>query len=154
MTALADEARAEGGPERVRILNVMGFRAEESPARARKARFVEEGPASNASRRQVDEWLPILDWTGAQVWDRIARAGTRPHPAYEAGMPRLSCCFCVLASRPALVRATQLAPELAETYREVEVRIGHRFTDAISMGELIELGKAAPSTSPIPDWNA
>ena len=103
--------------------------------------------------RQVTEWLPVLDWTVAQVWERIAQAGTRAHPAYAAGMPRLSCCFCVLASRSALVRAAQLVPELAAEYAAVEVRIGHRFTKDLSMAEII--AEAAVATDVVPaDWAA
>ena len=156
MTMLAAEPdnvdRARG--RRVRILNCMGFRRQESPARAKKEAFVENGPASNKTVRQVDEWLPILEWSVEQVWERIRAAGTRHHPAYDAGMPRLSCSFCVLASRPALVRAVQLRPDLARTYAEVEARIGHRFTDAVSMADLIAEADASETPVTIPDWNA
>src|SRR4029077_4934727 len=98
-------------------------------------------------------WLPILDWTVEDVWARIAQAPTEAHPAYAAGMPRLSCCFCVLASKGALVRAAQLAPALAEEYRAVEVRIGHRFTQALSMGEIIPLAEQGEPV-PVTDWAA
>lgn len=153
MTELARKHREIHGPKaRVRILNCMGFRREESPARRKKVAFVPEGPASNG-RRQVDEWLPILEWTVERVWSTIRASGVPHHPAYDAGMPRLSCCFCVLASRGALVRAAQLAPELAAEYAAVEVRIGHRFTDKLTMAEIID---AAATEHPvtIPDWNA
>ena len=137
-----------------RVLNCMGLRAQESPARAKKASMRYDRQASGKGTvRQVTEWLPILDWTTEDVWARIAQAGTRHHPAYDAGMPRLSCCFCVLASKSALVRAAQLMPALAEEYRQVEVRIGHRFTLAHSMGDIIAL--AADSTDVVAaDWAA
>jgi 3'-phosphoadenosine 5'-phosphosulfate sulfotransferase (PAPS reductase)/FAD synthetase len=120
-----------------RILNCMGLRAQESAARAKRVPLSHDAKASNKTKRTVTEWLPILDWTADQVWARIAQAPTQAHPAYAAGMPRLSCCFCVLASKGALVRAAQLMPALAEEYRQVEVRIGHRFTEHLSMGEII-----------------
>src|SRR6266536_252683 len=105
MTALAREQHAAGVTGRpVRILNVLGLRAQESPRRALMAPFRHDERASN-SVRQVDEWLPVHSWTAEQVWAQIAQAGTWPHPVYAQGMPRLSCRFCVLASRPALVRA-------------------------------------------------
>jgi 3'-phosphoadenosine 5'-phosphosulfate sulfotransferase (PAPS reductase)/FAD synthetase len=138
-----------------RILNCMGFRREESPARRKKDPLRYDAPASGKGTvRQVTEWLPILEWRLHQVWARIEDAGTRHHPAYDAGMPRLSCCFCVLASRPALVRAAQLMPDLADEYVGVEVRIGHRFTVAHSMAEIV--AEAAGSDTPvtIPNWNA
>lgn len=74
-----------------RILNCLGLRADESPARSRKPRFGPD-PATN-TKRVVQRWLPIHDWTVEQVWDRIRLAGTDVHPAYAAGMPRLSCSF-------------------------------------------------------------
>lgn len=120
----------------VRILNCLGIRAEESPARAKKVAFGPEKRASNG-RRTVDRWLPIFTWSEAQVWARIAEAGTRIHWAYEAGMTRLSCCFCVLASEASLVRAAQLNPELAQEYLAVEVRINHRFRNDLSMSDII-----------------
>lgn len=137
-----------------RVLNCMGFRRQESPARAKKVAYRYDEPASGKGTvRQVFEWLPILEWSVEDVWARIAEAGTRPHPAYAAGMPRLSCCFCVLASKSALVRAAQLMPELAQEYVRVEIKIGHRFQQNLSMGEIVEL--AAQSTDVVvADWSA
>ena len=137
------------------ILNCMGFRRQESPARRKKEALRYDAPASGKGTvRQVTEWLPILEWELHQVWARIEEAGTRHHEAYDAGMPRLSCCFCVLASKPALVLAAQLQPALAAEYAAVEVRIGHRFTMAHSMAEIID--EAATVTTPITvtNWNA
>ena len=152
LTQLATEHREAGNAEPVRILNCMGFRRQESPARAKKVAYTHDKRASNG-RRHVDQWLPILEWSADDVWATIRRSEIPSHPAYEAGMPRLSCCFCVLASRPALVRAAQLAPELAAEYAAVEVRIGHRFTDAFAIAEIIEEAKGAEPVT-IPDWNA
>jgi 3'-phosphoadenosine 5'-phosphosulfate sulfotransferase (PAPS reductase)/FAD synthetase len=71
----------------VRILNVMGLRAQESPGRRLLAPFSHDDRASN-SRRHVDEWLPVHGWNVTQVWDRIEQAATRPHWVYLLGMPR------------------------------------------------------------------
>jgi 3'-phosphoadenosine 5'-phosphosulfate sulfotransferase (PAPS reductase)/FAD synthetase len=145
LTKLTAEVQATR-PGQVRILNVMGLRAEESPARARKVELAHDERASNG-KRHVDNWLPILGWLEGDVWARIAAAGTTPHPAYAAGMPRLSCCFCVLASRSALVRSAQLNPELAATYADVELRIGHRFKADLSMADII--AEAAATEAPV-----
>jgi hypothetical protein len=59
----------------------------------------------------------------------------------------------VLASTSSLVRAAQLAPALAEEYRAVEVRIGHRFKNDLSMGEIIELAKVT-QVDVVEDWAA
>ncbi len=138
--------------QQVRLLQCMGFRREESPARRKKIPFRFDLAASNG-RRHVDEWLPILDWSEREVWERIERAGTRHHRAYDAGMPRLSCSFCVLASRAALVRAAQLRPELAQEYADIERSIDHRFRKDLSMSEIIEAAKRE-SVSRIENWNA
>lgn len=149
MTVLTAEA---GRP--VKILHCMGLRREESPARKKKIPLRLDTSASNG-KREVWEWLPILEWTLADVWGRIYMAGTRHHPAYDAGMPRLSCCFCVLASKSALVRAAQLRPELAREYARVEAKIGHKFRMDISMAEIIaEAERTAGAPVNIDNWSA
>ena len=40
-------------------------------------------------------------------------------------MSRLSCSFCILASRADLRRAAELRPDLYRRYAELEQRIGH-----------------------------
>lgn len=150
-TRLVRESGVVGRP--VRILNCMGLRADESPARALKAPLVRDTRASNG-KRDVTKWLPIHGLSEAEVWQTIGESPLPVHPAYAAGMPRLSCCFCVLASRGALVRAAQLNPTLAATYAEVEASIGHRFRNDLSMADVITM--AAASTAPVPAdaWSA
>lgn len=138
MTRLVDEL---GLDRPARILNCMGFRRQESPARAKKIEFHKDESASNKTKRHVYEYCPILGWSEDQVWSRIKESGVRHHWAYDAGMPRLSCCFCVLASRPALIRAAQLRPDLAEEYANVEAKIDHRFRQDLSMAEIIQASK-------------
>lgn len=137
---------------RVRILNVLGLRAEESPSRARLQPFAFDAASSNALRH-VDRWLPVHDWTTHQVWRRIARAGTRSHPAYALGLPRLSCSFCVLASRSALIRAAQLRPRLAAEYAAAEKRMGHRFRNDLSMSEVVATAdRTEQALAPVESW--
>lgn len=124
----------------MRILNCLGIRAQESPARAKKVPFGRDN-ASNG-KRHVDRWLPIFDWTTEQVWDAIRASGLRHHPAYDAGMPRLSCVFCVLAGERELVLAARLNPALASEYAALEARIGHTFQAKLSMQEIIERAAA------------
>jgi 3'-phosphoadenosine 5'-phosphosulfate sulfotransferase (PAPS reductase)/FAD synthetase len=138
MTRLVAEIRdARPDTDRpVHLLNVMGLRAEESAARARRRPYAPNPGATNG-RRRVDDWYPIHHWIGAQVWARIGAAGTRPHHAYRDGMSRLSCRFCVLASRSDLVCSARLNPELAQRYADVEHRVGHRFRADLSMADII-----------------
>jgi 3'-phosphoadenosine 5'-phosphosulfate sulfotransferase (PAPS reductase)/FAD synthetase len=154
MTRLAAERRAAGVSGRtVRILNVLGLRAQESPRRALMSPFRRDDRASNGAR-QVDQWLPVHSWTTEQIWACITKAGTRPHPVYAQGMPRLSCRFCVLASRSALIRAAQLDPEGARRRAELEQQMGHQFRRDLSMRDVIAAAEAAPGAEPVRDWTA
>jgi 3'-phosphoadenosine 5'-phosphosulfate sulfotransferase (PAPS reductase)/FAD synthetase len=135
-----------------RVLNCLGMRAEESPARAKKVPFGPDGESNSA--KHVDRWLPLHTWTLANVWARVRAAGTRPHPAYAAGMPRLSCRFCVLASRSALVLSARLNPELAAEYAAVEKRIGHTFKTKLSMAEIVAEAAAGGPLASTEDWRA
>lgn len=139
MTKLVAEHRDRAGDVRVRLLNVMGMRAEESPARARKPVAQVDDSASNG-RREVTNFLPLHDWLEEDVWSRVraSRIGDLIHPAYAAGMPRLSCCFCILAPKSALVTAARLNPDLAAEYARTEERTGHSFRVDCSMAEVVE----------------
>lgn len=136
MTRLAAEHRETHRDRPIRILNCLGIRAAESPARAKKVPFERDKTATNG-RRIVDRWLPIFDWSDEQVWATIRRSGLPYHPAYDAGMPRLSCVFCILAGRKELVLAATLNPGLAQQYLDVELMVGHTFKADLSIAEIV-----------------
>lgn len=137
MTAEVTAWRERTGLTRpMRILNCLGIRAAESPARAKKQPLHRD--AASNGKRDVTRWLPIFDWSDEQVWQTIRRSGLRHHPAYDAGMPRLSCVFCVLAGRRELTLAARLNPALAAEYVAVEARIGHTFRADLSMAQIVE----------------
>ena len=140
MTALVRESGITG--RRVRILNCLGIRAQESPARAKKVAF---GPdsATNKTVRLVERWLPIFTWTEDEVWARIKESGVPYHPAYDLGMSRLSCVFCVFASKSDLTIAAKHNPELAREYAEVEIQVRSTFRADLSIAEVIALAEAA-----------
>ena len=119
----------------VKVLNCMGLRAEESPNRAKLPQLKRDTRQTNG-KRIVDVWLPIQDWTTDQVWARIRQAGTRHHPAYDLGMGRLSCVFCIFAPRQQLVLAGRHNPELLEQYVQVEREIGHTFKADLSLAQV------------------
>ncbi len=107
-----------------RLVNAMGMRAEESPARAGKTPWRRNDRMSVAGR-EVFDWLPIFDLSTEEVFRVIRHAGQSPHRAYAAGMSRLSCSFCILASRADLRRAAELRPGLYAKYAQLERRIAH-----------------------------
>lgn len=60
----------------IRILTVMGFRAQESTGRARREVFsYDAGASGKGVARQVWLWLPIHHWTIEQVWADIHASG-------------------------------------------------------------------------------
>jgi 3'-phosphoadenosine 5'-phosphosulfate sulfotransferase (PAPS reductase)/FAD synthetase len=121
----------------IRLLNVFGFRAEESPARAKKV-VLETNKRATTKSRHVDDWLPIHDWTETDVWDDIKASGVRSHRAYTIGMPRLSCVFCIFAPKAALVIAGKDKPELLQEYVDLEAEIGHTFRQDLTLAEVQE----------------
>lgn len=152
LTALARRSRESGAAERpVRILSCMGMRAEESPVRAKLEPYIHLPQQSNG-RREVWRWLPLHSWTAEQVWERIRAAGTRHHPAYDLGMPRLSCRFCIFAPRPALLLAGHHNRELLDEYVRVERATGHSFRVDLTLEGLADELDAGAVPGPVTDW--
>jgi 3'-phosphoadenosine 5'-phosphosulfate sulfotransferase (PAPS reductase)/FAD synthetase len=154
-TRIAAGHRAEHPGRKVRILSVLGLRAQESRARAQLPRFAHDPRASNLTVRHVDQWLPVHELTTHQIWDLIAEAGTRPHWVY-AYLPRLSCRFCVLAGKAALIRSALLDPAGAARRADLEQRIGHQFRQNLSMADIIEAarGLTLDTAPPAVTWAA
>jgi 3'-phosphoadenosine 5'-phosphosulfate sulfotransferase (PAPS reductase)/FAD synthetase len=143
------------------------MRADESPARAKKKPFVfDDGHISKKTgkkvsgasngKREVWNWLPLHEWTEAQVWGRIDSYGLRNaglvHFAYGLGMPRLSCCFCIFAPKAALVIAGHHNPELLAEYVRVEKKIGHTFRVDLSMAQVAEAVAAGEKPKEVANW--
>jgi 3'-phosphoadenosine 5'-phosphosulfate sulfotransferase (PAPS reductase)/FAD synthetase len=156
-TRLAAEARQEGHSGPVRMLNAMGMRAAESPARARLAPLRPNGRATGEGTvKVVDDWLPIHAMTEAEVWADIKASGVPWHWVYDAGLPRLSCRFCVLAGKHALARAAQLDPDGAWLRAEVEDAMAYRWAKGFSMLDVLELaeqaGELTAEAEAVPCW--
>lgn len=126
-----------------RVLNCLGMRAEESPARRRRPSFTAGSLGSTkplrgryATRaglpegeriRQVDEALPIHAWATREVWAQIHRASL-PYPdAYDKGMSRYSCCICALANKQDRETGARENPHLLTKYLRVQTEIGQPF---------------------------
>ena len=105
------------------VVNCMGLRADESNGRKALPEFRKSQRNSVAGRAWYD-WLPIHKLSTAQVFASIADAGQKPHWAYEAGMSRLSCCFCIMSNAQDLRTAARLKPELYAKYVQTERRLG------------------------------
>jgi DNA sulfur modification protein DndC len=105
------------------IVSCMGLRAEESSSRA-KAKVFKFDAGNSKNGREWYDWLPIHEWTTTEVFAAIAAAGQKPHWAYAAGMSRLSCCFCIMASKADLRTAARLKPALFARIVATEKRLG------------------------------
>lgn len=149
ITMLCNEARGGAWSKRndccIRVLNCMGLRAEESPARAKKPVFeVDKKQTGKGLAKHVDTWYPILGMTEKQVWADIKLSGVKHHPIYDMGMKRLSCMFCVLAGKSSVARAAQLNPEGARVRAKLEIRIGRPFSRfGFTMQDAIDMAEAA-----------
>jgi len=137
-----------------RVVSCQGLRAEESTSRAGRPVVSFDKRLSKAGRH-VLTWLPIQELTVDQVFAVIADAGQEPHWAYAAGMSRLSCCFCIMASRADLTTAARLAPDLYRRYVETEKRLGFTLSPSRVYlenltGVASESRTAMPATPPIP----
>jgi DNA sulfur modification protein DndC len=117
------------------VVNCLGIRAGESCNREKgldKKHFDKTGEAVtlrfdeelSAAGREVCTWLPIFDLTTEQVFEQIAQAGQEVHWAYRAGMSRLSCSLCVLASGKDLTQAARLRADLYARYVALEKWLG------------------------------
>ena len=109
------------------VINCMGLRAQESCARAKTCeQDVKISERNSKAGRTWIEWLPIATWTKDEVILEIKKAGQQLHWAYQH-VSRLSCAFCIMASKSDLQAAARLNPEMLEQYAALEQEIGQSF---------------------------
>ncbi len=123
------------------VVNCLGLRAQESPGRAKRAAFSRMGISNSVLTWY--EWLPIHDMRTTEVFEAIAAAGQQPHYAYALGNDRLSCVFCIMASRPDLRNGRVEHPELFRQYVDLEQRTG--YTMHMNRIPLVELTAWSPA---------
>lgn len=134
-----------------RVLYVFGFRAAESPARSKKQVFSINKTLTTKSRQVID-YLPIHDWSNEMVWRTILQNKLEYHNAYDLGMPRLSCVFCIFSPFDALVIAGKANPELLDEYIAVEQEIGHTFRNNFSIASVKEAIENSYTPAKVADW--
>jgi 3'-phosphoadenosine 5'-phosphosulfate sulfotransferase (PAPS reductase)/FAD synthetase len=139
------------GSHRKRILNVMGMRAQESPARSKLKPFSPNIRFTNG-KRQIDNWLPIHSLTLGDVWQDIKASSVPYHKAYDLGMPRLSCVFCIFSPPPALMIAGRNNPELLASYVEAEKKMGHTFRKDFPIEKVQQAIAAGEDWGSATDW--
>ncbi len=105
------------------IVNCLGLRAQESPGRAKRQSFSRMGISNSVNT--WFEWLPVHDLSTIEVFGIIEAAGQKPHYAYALGNERLSCVFCIMASKNDLVNGAANNPALLAKYDALEKRTGY-----------------------------
>ncbi|HDX8428264.1 TPA: phosphoadenosine phosphosulfate reductase family protein [Aeromonas veronii] len=107
-----------------KIVNCLGLRAEESPGRAKRVPLKVDTRTSNGVATWY-EWLPVHELKTDQVFAGIAEAGQQPHYAYALGNDRLSCVFCIMASKGDLCNGAKHHPSLLDQYAALEQKTGY-----------------------------
>jgi 3'-phosphoadenosine 5'-phosphosulfate sulfotransferase (PAPS reductase)/FAD synthetase len=139
------------GIEKCKVLHVFGFRAEESPSR-RKKEILKINQNLTTRNRTVFDFLPIHEWSTKRVWNTIKTNNLPYHYAYDLGMPRLSCCFCIFSPFDALVIAGYANPQLLDKYIITEIKIGHTFRNKFSIEDVKKAIKDNYHPKIINDW--
>lgn len=106
------------------VVNCMGLRAEESTNRA-KLQTLKLSVKNSKNGREWYDWLPIHHWSADEVFDYITACGQVPHYAYALGMSRLSCAFCIMASKEDLVVSAKHNHKVFRIYVDLEKETGH-----------------------------
>lgn len=137
--------------EIAKVLYIFGFRKEESPARSKKKKLT-RNQRMTTRKRIVDEYLPIHDWPLKKVWNVIKGNNLPYHYAYDLGMPRLSCCFCIFSPFDALVLAGIHNPKLLDEYIEVEEITGHSFKNGSTIADIRKVIETGYVPKQIENW--
>lgn len=122
------------------VLQIFGFRAEESTSRKKKLGLAPD-PRASCGTRRVMIWLPIHKWSAHQVWQDIRNSGVPYHQAYDLGMKRLSCVLCIYSPVSQLMIAGRANPGVLDRYAQVEKDIGHRFRMDLSLAQVQQMIK-------------
>jgi 3'-phosphoadenosine 5'-phosphosulfate sulfotransferase (PAPS reductase)/FAD synthetase len=80
-----------------KVIQCFGFRAEESPSRAKKEVLTPYDDLCT-QKREVWNFAPLLDWKTADVVELVEAEGFDLFPTYEY-LSRLSCRYCFLAGK-------------------------------------------------------
>jgi len=117
------------------VINCMGIRAEESPARARKLKLSRD-KTMTSSRRTVWNWLPIHGWTEQQVREYLSAREIPLHPVYQY-LSRFSCQVCIYMTRRDLAAVKANNPVAFQRIADTETEIGFTMQPGRSISEIV-----------------
>lgn len=128
------------------IINCMGLRAAESPARAKQRKFKKNVPLSKAGR-MVWDWLPIHGDSLNAILQWHWTTGTPMHPVYvpeyhndgtNGGyLRRFSCRVCIFATKADLHAIYRNDREAFDAVSSLEVKSGFTMRNGESLIQII-----------------
>lgn len=140
-----------------RTVILTGERGEESSARAKYKSFEPDhtdpkykdrlSDPTVHSKRHIDKWRPIRDWTEEMIWAIIKRFKVRVHPAYYLGWSRVSCLFCIFGNASQFRSALSICPSQGEEVMALEEQLGVTIKRKGTIRELVMSGTIYPELS-------
>ena len=123
-----------------KILYVSGERRQEGGGR--KFYLEAEAHRCSSSKKQVDHYRPVIDWSEQQVWDIIKKWRINVHPAYKLGWGRLSCCACIFGNADQWASIRELDANKFNRIAKYEIEFGKTIQRNESIVEQADRGKS------------
>lgn len=102
------------------VIQWSGVRAEESQKRALYQMFEEDRRDESGD---LFNFLPIHQWTAADVFTLHRYFGVKPNPLYKQGMGRVGCMPCILVAKEELAEIAARFPEEIERVASWEKQV-------------------------------
>lgn len=120
------------------VIQLYGFRAEESQGRANMETFIENKRLSlKTSDFKAYYHLPVHKMTKTQVKEYVTANGLPLHPCYE--FSERCSCWCCIFQPPHVVREyAEAQPQLYERACLLEDEIHHKWTKDIGFNDLMK----------------
>lgn len=114
------------------VVQWSGVRADESSKRAGYERF----STDQRDPEFLYNFLPIHQWTAADVFALHKHFGISPNPLYTQGASRVGCMNCVLCTKEEIAETAARWPEHIEKHHawEKKVRLASRWVHWMSVG--------------------
>ncbi|EGT5661534.1 phosphoadenosine phosphosulfate reductase [Cronobacter dublinensis subsp. dublinensis] len=114
------------------VVQWSGVRGDESAKRAGYERF----STDQRDPEFLYNFLPIHQWTAADVFALHKHFGIKPNPLYTQGAARVGCMNCVLSNKEEIAQTAARWPEHIEKHHawEKKVRLASRWVHWMSVG--------------------
>lgn len=129
-----------------KILFLTGERREESAARSKYSEVEEH--ACSGTRRRVDQWRMVIDWTEEDVWSIIEKHKIQPHPAYRLGWGRVSCMACIFGDADQWASVRKIAADRFAKIANYEQEFGKSIKRGITVLQMADKGTSFIDDAP------